>query len=304
MEGTIVRFSTFGRLTRRSVLAFAALSVTLLGGGVVALASTSVQAVTTPPPIFTACVTSTHTLAHLYRGTHACAIGQTKYTWNQTGPRGLQGIQGLQGVPGTPGTNGAPGAPGAAGPQGPQGPPGPSALFAPPPANTSLTNRDDSGNHGNWATDAFIRIVGLTRHDAGPVANCGGGVAACYYYTASLTDSGTFTTITGAHSPDAGLLIAGTVDGNFTGGSHIEFWASSSAPNSSLVPSTLSGDLPSTTNWVKQFFPSGTSFSVPNLIDWSWTYVAPNTCETWIDAYNNGDGTGAGAGDITGINHC
>jgi hypothetical protein len=86
---------------------------------------------------------------------------------------------------------------------------------------------------------------------------------------------------------NAGLKISGKVSGNFAGGSHIEGYASSNAPSTGLVPSTVSGDSPSTANWYQQAFPSGTVFSGPaNLIDWSWICVAPNTCEQRVDAYN------------------
>ena len=41
-----------------------------------------------------------------------------------------------------------------------------------------------------------------------------------------------------------------------------------------------------------------------NEINWTYTYNAPNTCETWTDAYNNGGGSQSGDGDIAGINNC
>ena len=54
--------------------------------------------------------------------------------------------------------------------------------------------------------------------------------------------------------------------------------------------------------WYEQMFPAGTSFSGPaNLIDWSWTYNAPATCEQWTDALSNGGGQDSGAGNIAGL---
>lgn len=70
------------------------------------------------------------------------------------------------------------------------------------------------------------------------------------------------------------------------------------------MPATLSGDSPSTTAWAEQFFPAGTIFTTSSLLNWSWAYNAPNSCETWTDAYNNGAGGQAGDGDITGVNAC
>lgn len=213
-----------------------------------------------------------------------CPKGTMLVWWNQTGPQGLKGDTG------------------------PQGPAGPSDLSV--TATTAVNNRDDSGNHGNWATDAFTRVVTVTRHEAAAVSNCGGGATICYYYTASLADNGSFVTQTGAHSPNAGALISGTVQGTMTGGSKIEFYAGSTdgswdgSPSAVGVPATVSGDTPHTSDWVKAFFSGSTTFSSSQLLNWSWTYNAPNTCEQWVDAYNNTDGTGTGAGDITGTNAC
>ena len=279
-------------IARKTIIAAASVAV-ILGGGATALATSGTLAVTaaTTANFDTGCVTSAHTLAYLYKGSHSCASGQVKFTWNITGPAGPKG---------------ATGATGAQGATGPQGPAGPSDLTV--STSTSVSNRDDSGGNGNWATDAMVRMVTITRHEAAAVANCGDGAVTCWYYTATLTDSGTFTTQPGAFTPNQGLdngqKISGTVNGNFTGGSHIEFYASSNAPNASLVPATVSGDSPSTTNWVEQAFPGGTVFSVPSLLDWSWSYNAPATCEHWTDAFNNSGGQSKSAGDITGVNAC
>jgi hypothetical protein len=272
-----------GKITvriRKILIAAGSAVAVVMGGGALALAVPAAISVT--PPTITACVSATNVVQHLYAHSHTCPAGQHKITWNQRGPQGIQGVQGIQ------------------------GPAGPSDLSL--SAMTSVSNRDDSGGNGNWATDAMIRSVSITRHEAAAVSNCGGAVATCYYYTGTLTDSGTFVTQDGAFTPNQGLHagqhISGTVQGNFTGGTHLEFYASSAAPSASGVVSTVSGDSPSTTNWVEQFFPGGTSFSSINLIDWSWSYNAPNTCESWVDAASNSGGQSAGAGDITGVNHC
>ncbi len=95
-----------------------------------------------------------------------------------------------------------------------------------------------------------------------------------------------------------------------TGGSKIEFYAGSTdgswngAPSAAGVAAPVSGDSPSTTNWVEQFFPQGTIFTTPQLLNWSWTHNAPSTCETWTDAFNNGAGNQAADGNIAGNNKC
>jgi hypothetical protein len=170
-------------------------------------------------------------------------------------------------------------------------------------ANTAVSDRDDSGDHGNWAKDAMIRTVSVTRQSAVEVSKCGGAATDCWYYTGTITDAGTFQTVAGALSPRDGVPITGVVSGTFTGGSKVEFYASSNAPNASLVPATVTGDVPSTTNWVKQIFPRISVVSTPSLLNWSWSYSAPNTCETWVDAFNNNAGADS-EHDIQGVNHC
>jgi hypothetical protein len=274
----------------RLTLAATAASVIALTGAAGALAST--PASSAAPTAYSGCVKYLGTPARVLWNVHTapvtCPAGSFAVHWNQAGPQGPAGPQGIQGI---------------------QGPPGPSDLSV--TATTSVSGRDDSGGDGNWATDAFIRMITITRHEAAAVSNCGGGVAACWFYTGTITDSGTFQTQAGAETPNQGYAgpdtIAGIVSGNFTGGSHIEFYASSSAPNAGLVPSTISGDLPSTSAWYQKFFSGSTVFSGPaNLIDWSWSYSAPATCEHWTDAAGNGAGQGTALadGDITGVNHC
>jgi hypothetical protein len=170
-------------------------------------------------------------------------------------------------------------------------------------ASTAVSNRSDSGGHGDWAKDAMIRTVNVTRQTAVEVSKCGGAATQCWFYTASITDAGTFQTVAGALSPRDGVPISGTVSGTFTGGSKIEFYASSDDPDASLVPPTLTGDVPSTTNWVKQIFPRISVVSGVQLLNWSWSYSAPATCETWVDAYNNNAGADS-PHDIQGVNHC
>jgi hypothetical protein len=167
--------------------------------------------------------------------------------------------------------------------------------------STAVSGRADSGSNGNWAVDAFTRTTSVELKAAAPVASCGSGATSCYLYEGTITDNGSFSTDANATSPAQGQskAINGTVVGSFNGGSAVEFYASSNDPESSRLPATTSGNGESTTNWVEQFFPAGTTFGAgPNLTNWSWTYSAPNTCETWVDAL-------AGqSGNIAGVNAC
>lgn len=175
-------------------------------------------------------------------------------------------------------------------------------------ATSTLVDHPDSGNGGNWAVDSITRTASVTLKGAAPVSNCGGAATTCYLYEGSIHDTGTFTTAssndvsTDGLSPNAGKSINGTETGDITGGSAVEFYASSNAPSNLGVAAVVSGAVSgeqTTGNWVEQFFPAGTTFGAgPNLLNWNWTYSTSNTCETWVDAYNGE------TGDITGVNAC
>lgn len=176
-------------------------------------------------------------------------------------------------------------------------------------ATSSVLDHPDSGDNGqNWAVDTITRTASVTLKDAASTSNCGAGATSCYLYEGTLADTGSFTTASSAHvttdglSPDKSTAISGTETGSITGGSAVEFYASSNAPTAGSVPAVVSGVVSgeeTTDNWVEQFFPAGTTFgSGPSLLTWDWTYSTSNTCETWVDAYNGE------TGDITGVNAC
>ena len=148
-------------------------------------------------------------------------------------------------------------------------------------ATTNVSGRDDSGGNGNWATDTFVRSLTVTRHEAAAVSNCGGGVPSCWYYTGTLSDSGTFTTDTGAYTPDQGGAgaedkITGTLS-QLRRGLPVAFYTSSSLPDTSVMPSSVTGNSPSTGAWYEQCFRPDIVHGRANLIDWSSTYNAPAT---------------------------
>ena len=126
------------------------------------------------------------------------------------------------------------------------------AVFAPPvgpshfgpprnalTATTSLTNRPDGGGNGNWAIDTVTRTLTITET---------GHTGAVYDYTATVSDTGTFKTITGAFTPNQGgtnhgKKIKGTVQGTMTGTANYSFTASSLPSNARNlgVPTSESG---------------------------------------------------------------
>jgi Collagen triple helix repeat (20 copies) len=305
------------KLTRpTAVVAGVALAAMAIGGGA-ALAATqasSAPAVSIPAGTLHGCVTgSGRALERVYESNTAgtsCPAGSFLVYWGVTGPKGAAGAAGAKGAAGAAGAAGAQGPAGATGPQGPAGPSGTSYEPVTASAQTDITLDQDSGNHGNWATDTLTRQMTVTRHGSAPAADCGGtatnGITDCYFYTALMTDNGSFTTDSGAKSPNAGVSITGQLTGSITGGSSYEFYASSGSPDGTLVPATFnaSPDGTNSSDWPERFFPSTVVFGGMNEINWSYTYDAPATCETWTDAFNNGGGSSSPAGDITGVNAC
>jgi len=278
-------FSHITRHLRRPVVITVVLAAGAFGAGggtAFALASAASGAPAQPGGTVYACVASGGKLAFLETGKvpYKCPSGDAMWKWAITGPRGPAGTGGGSATSAT--------------------------------GTTAVTNYVDDGNNGDWAIDTFTRTMTVTEHSAVAVSNCGGtatnGITSCYYYTATMVDTGSFQTDEGADSPNAGVAIQGIVTGTLTGGSDFEFYATSASPSAGNVPATdnvAKDDYPSTTDWPEVFFPKGTSFSATiNELDWSFTYSAPNTCEKWVDAYNNGGGDEVADGDITGINHC
>jgi hypothetical protein len=299
------------KLTRPTVIvASAALAVMAIGGGaaIAATQASSSPAVAIPAGTIHGCVTgSSRIFEHDYESNTSgtvCPAGSFLEYWNVTGPAGKPGAAGAKGA------TGATGAAGATGPQGPAGPSGASYQPVTASAQTDITNDADSGNNGDWAVDTLTRQMTVTRHAAAPASDCGGtatnGVTTCYFYTALMTDEGSFTTDSGAKSPNAGVTINGVLTGSITGGSSYEFYASSGTPDGTLVPATLDATSAGTnsSDWPERFFPSAVVFGGMDEINWSYTYDAPATCETWTDAFNNGGGSSSAAGDITGVNAC
>lgn len=202
------------------------------------------------------------------------------------------------GAKGDTGATGATGPQGATGPAGPAGPAGANATLT-VSASTSLTNRVDSGGHGDWATDTIARTATISRDHKVAATKCGAAAAECWFYTGRVNDSGTFLTITGANSPGAGTVIPGShVAGALTGGSTFEIYASTDTPDASLVPAAFSGNAQSTSDWMTLFFPAGTLFAGKTQPSWGWTYSTQTTCEIWVNKL------GANSGDIQGINAC
>jgi hypothetical protein len=170
-------------------------------------------------------------------------------------------------------------------------------------ATTAVSNRLDSGYGGNnWASDTISRTVAITL--TGTATDQCGEVPACYAYTGTIKDTGTAAAITGQMSPGAqGVPIEGTPTANMAGTASVTFYASSNTPDAKLVPAMLSGNGESTSDWVEQFFPTGTAFGPagPQLTSWSWNYVDLANCQTWTDALS---GSKATSGDITGTDEC
>jgi hypothetical protein len=205
-----------------------------------------------------------------------------------------------------------------------------SAQASAPPATvtatTTIQQRPDGGNFGNWAQDNFKRVATIHRGGAVALSNCPGSTTGkCFVWTFVIADSGTFTTepagnlaIYNGNAPRTGTLDT-QVTGTFAGGTKTGtfFTDQNAAPCtlsgtkcvSSLVPTSENDQdgLPqgetTTGNWVEQFFSSGVFNSAanpggPDLGSWSWTYTlafgkdaaCPNDSYRWVDSAANGGG--------------
>lgn len=182
-------------------------------------------------------------------------------------------------------------------------------------AVTLITNDPDNG-HGTppeWAVDTIMRIETVTRGAQVSGTDCGlAAPAGCWAYTASLSDSGIFTTIPGAGTPNqscagcAGKHITRKVTGSLQGAYTVTFDASAPAPDGSLVAwahndhgAAASPPFTSTT-WGEQFFTPGTAFGNVDGGAYKWTYRVAFPSQQWVDSSANGDGDQPGDGNITG----
>ncbi len=188
-------------------------------------------------------------------------------------------------------------------------------------AVTRMVNRDDSGGIGNWALDYFTRTLTVTPQGPAALTDCGTTAGACYAFTASLADQGTFRTDRGAYAPnqgaDPGSLIRRTVTGDMNGYGDFATFYATSQPDMRLVPRFNSGDVNPSYLWPELAFPAGTTFTGLNENPWGYFYSArirvPAAPNRWHKRYNvviqrwadtsstvNADGQGVTAGNITG----
>ncbi len=172
--------------------------------------------------------------------------------------------------------------------------PAPCAVVGTPFLNITqhITNDPDSGNHGNWATDAFTEHVSVWVGTDG----------ATWCANASTTD-GTFVT-TGPLSPQAGVALGSGVTGTFTGGENYTIPSSvtlapsysTTTPQSIVLPDSAVAQF---SWWVNQAFPSVASTSGSSYVNsYYLTYVTPSN-GSWIDADTASLGD-QNPGDITG----
>jgi hypothetical protein len=174
-------------------------------------------------------------------------------------------------------------------------------------AQTLVADRPDDGNGSPdpyWADDTFTRSLTITLT---------GGSAGDWTFTATVADTGTFTTIPREQTPDqggryAGEVIKSRVTGIMDGWADYSFTATelpSAAPNAGVTAyENDHGNVPSdsTSTWYELAFPAGTTFGGAGIGDWSWSYAAFTWpfFQVWVDAWDNGYGDLAGDGNIEG----
>jgi hypothetical protein len=195
------------------------------------------------------------------------------------------------------------------------------ALFPSPPgphfgspanvftATTSITNHPDGGGSGQpWAIDTFTRT--LTIKETG---HTGSGSSRVYNYTATVSDTGTFKTISGALTPNQGTpytgkTIKGVVQGTMTGGASYSFTATSlpTRGRNLGVPThesgnPTSGSPQSTSFWFEQAFPATSITFHGGIGTYSWTYRTGSGGCTQDNGKGNGNGRGKGQGNGNGF---
>lgn len=172
-------------------------------------------------------------------------------------------------------------------------------------AETQLSNRLDSGNGGNWATDTITRFLVITKTGVNT-------------YKATVTDEGSFVTIPGAltpnqSSPYTGMRLTASrvyrATDSLAGTDSFSFTANRS-PDLSRVPKKVPGNADPTSTWYTLAFPSGTAFTNVTQGPWGWTYQLscpsfnPNfhPLQIWTDSSTvaNNDGDAAADGNVHG----
>jgi hypothetical protein len=180
-------------------------------------------------------------------------------------------------------------------------------------AVTKVSDRPDSGDHGNWANDTLVRSASVTLASEVALSYCGGSAPTghCYHWTGKITDKGSFTTVPGDTSPGNGSLNGGSapaigaqVTGAMSGSYRYDFYSSWKSASKTLVPSSENdqGNVPggrqTTGAWPEQFFGAGARFYVSGAASselgttGSWTYTAgfgadsacPAVASQWTDA--------------------
>lgn len=176
-------------------------------------------------------------------------------------------------------------------------------------AVTSISNRPDSGHGGVWAYDTVKRTATVTLQSPQPATSTfpAGVPLTDQVYTETISDSGAFTTIPGALTPNqstAALKVAHAVDGTLTGSYTLTVYAPSADTLTGTVPaaeddqfSTLTAGFVSTGNWANQFFATPTDKIVGGAYNWTYT---TGCNESWVDSSGNGDGNLPADGNITG----
>lgn len=294
------------------------------GGAAYALTSASAPAVAAPSSVYACVAGGTRTIEHAYtvKGNFK---GCPKGSFAVTIASGKNGAPGATGPAGPTGPQGATGKTGPAGPQGPAGPPGNSAVTTVSGA-VAVDNHGDSSNYGQWADDQLTVDMSLTNNGAVSVSHCDAETAptSCYFYTATITRSGTFSTLTSYKSPATGktVTLAGPLTGNVSGSATVEFYYSKDDASAVNLPTAPVDEGDATYNSPKgvaytlqAFFP-GASITTPGAITlplshlavtgYTWNYGPTSaTCESWQDSSANSDGTVAPYGtDIAGTDQC
>jgi hypothetical protein len=178
-------------------------------------------------------------------------------------------------------------------------------------AVTQVTNWPDTAVDGTiWAKDAFKRTLTIKRTAVVKSPWCGGVKPDCWMWEFKVVDDGSFKSSADASAPNGpvGEHLHGVMKGSFDGGLAGHFVSRSRYLIPANVPATEDGDdgkVATSGLWGTLALPSGSVVfndlgdeGQGNTDEYSWGYVAPTTCESFVQS-DSGN-----SGNILGINAC
>ena len=171
-------------------------------------------------------------------------------------------------------------------------------------ATTTFHAHPDSGNHGTWADDELYPAghphLRGDRPDPDPLRRHG---------DVMLRLGRRHQRQRHLLRHQRGVVPAGVTETELSvrpvqGRPSVNFYASSTSASATGVDDHHGAGPVSVTDWVEQFFPTGTTFGAGCPHQLELGLQRPSTCENWVDSIGNSSGSLPADGDITGVDKC